>query len=123
MLRYRNLACTSVAAAVTLSLVIGCPSVGLFVGPNEAACRTVVSRLAECDSAFPFADLSGASDLLVSQFCATVPETGECGDWSAFADLVTSASCTQLGFDPRIIVGLDNIVVRLENNGCLPTGK
>jgi len=89
-------------------------------GTNQAACRTVVDRIVECGSSFPFADLTGAIGFGVSRYCARVPETSECADWSVFADHVNSNSCDRLGSDPLTIVSLDNIVDRLRINRCLP---
>ena len=110
----------AVSGLALLAFALFTSGCGSIFETNQAACRRVSNRIVSCASALT--DVAPVSGFLVSQFCETVPETSECGDWSAFADAMTSASCTEVFSSPQIIENLNDIVTRLENNGCLPTG-
>ena len=90
---------------------------GAILETNQTACERGINRVLECVtllSGFPF-----SNDLSVSEACERVPDTVACSQWSAFADCVALASCSDPhGPDPCI-----SIITRLIDNGCLPSAN
>ena len=115
----------AVSALAVLVLALNLNGCGSIFESNQAACRRMFHGFS-CGA--PAADLPPGFDFLVSQICATVPETSECGDWSAFADCVTTFFCIELPtvdpltFDPQVFMACEEIATRLEDNGCFPVG-
>lgn len=113
--RRTAVALSGLALLVVALIANGC---GSIFETNQAACRRWSNRILSCASAFT--DVAPGSGPLVAQFCETVPDKSECQDWSVFADAVTSVSCTQLITSPEIVMNLNNIAIRLIDNGCFP---
>lgn len=112
---------TKAATASALAIV----TLAFFVGgcdeTNKAACERVIEHSIAC-SAPSGVDLPPEFDLYVSLLCATVPETSECDGWSAFADCITSISCTQSMPDLQMIEACADISTGLVDNDCFSTG-
>ncbi len=108
----------SCMAIVTLAgLAAGC---GTSLESNQAACERAINHMATCNS--PSVGVPFGFDLVISQFCATIPEASECDDWSALADCVTSISCTEPILDLDTIEACGDLSVGLEDNACFPSG-
>ncbi len=112
-------------AVVSLALTI--MSLAFFAGgcgggfeSNQAACARAINHMATCNS--PSVGVPFGFDLVIAQFCATVPETSECDDWSAFADCVTSISCTEPILDLDTIEACGDFSAGLADNACFPGG-
>lgn len=109
------------AALSGLALLAFAPFAG-GCGPifetNEAACVRMTTYFLTCGSP---ADAPPEFDFFIAQICAPVPETSECDDWPAFADCVTSVSCTDLfSFAAELEEMCGDLEAGLKNNGCVP---
>lgn len=120
MTTQRTTAAASALAIVTLAFFVGGCTGNPFES-NQAACERVIEHSIAC-SAPSGVDLPPEFDLYVSLICATVPETSECDGWSAFADCITSISCTQSMPDLQMIEACADISTGLVDNDCFSTG-
>lgn len=111
----RTAAAVPALAIATLAFFAG----GCGAEPNQAACERAYDHFATCAS--PTGQVPPEFDLFVSLFCTTVPETSECHDWSAFADCVSSISCTELlTSGSQAAEACQTIAIELQNDGCMP---
>ena len=116
--RERTVVTASALTIITLAVFAGGCGTGLE--SNQAACTRAISHMATCNS--PSVGVPFGFDLVIAQFCATIPETSECNDWSALADCVTSISCTEPILDLDTIEACGNLSFGLEDNACFPAG-
>lgn len=112
---------TTVAAPALAIIALALFAGGCTDESNQAACERAIRHTLSCAS--PTGDLPPEADLYVVLYCAAVPETSECDDWSAFADCMSAIDCD--GFStagPEALESCGDISVGLSANGCFPTG-
>ena len=113
----RNSVAVSGLAIHTLALFVG--GCGGGFETNQGACMRAINQIATCGASS--VDVPPEFDFFISQLCATVPETSECDEWSAFADCVATVACTEFfTFDPQAVEECGEIQAALESNGCFP---